>query len=406
MKNLVKTMQNGISIIHSIFLVTGTAIGAGMIALPVATAEAGVLGSSFLYIVCWFFSAVSGLFLVEGLSWMQKQGNLLSLAKQFLGWTGYVVVAFLYVLFFYSLIVVYISSSSSIIQGALPSIFPTWLAPAVIAIIIGHVIYLGMKGISRVNLHLMLGLLITFIGFIWVGSEEFKIDYLYQGTITQALGAIPIVYTAFTYQGIIPSVYYFLEKDKEKTKKCIWIGTLIPLVCYLIWDILIKGVIPLNGPESLGEAKLLGQSLIEPLAYLIPGSPIEILGTWFMFFALVTSFIGVSISLVDFFYDALEWKETVNNRVFVVLMVLIPPTIISIINPNMFLFLLGAIGAVFCAILFSLIPILVVLKGKYIDGFESRSKWLTHWLALLVFFILCFIVLYFELADLAYSYFL
>ncbi|NDD99439.1 tryptophan/tyrosine permease, partial [bacterium] len=81
MKNLVKTMQNGIDIIHAIFLITGTAVGAGMIALPVATSEAGVLGSIFLYVICWFFSVSSGLFFVEGLAWMQKKGNLLSLSK-------------------------------------------------------------------------------------------------------------------------------------------------------------------------------------------------------------------------------------------------------------------------------------------------------------------------------------
>jgi tyrosine-specific transport protein len=406
MKNLVKTMQNGIDIIHSIFLITGTAVGAGMIALPVATSEAGVLGSIFLYVICWFFSVCSGLFFVEGLAWMQKKGNLLSLSKEFLGWTGYFVVGFFYVLFFYSLLIVYISGSSSIIQSALPSIFPAWLAPAVISIIIAHVVYLGMRGVSRVNLHLMLGLITTFIGFLWVGSEEFKFEFLYKGSIVQSLSAIPLVFTAFTYQGIIPSIYYFLERDKKRTKICIWIGATIPLVGYILWDILIKGVIPLHGPDSLGEAKLLGQSLMEPLSYLLPGSSIEILGIWFAFFALVTSFLGVTLSLVDFLYDALEWDDTTSNRTLIILLVTIPPTLVAIINPNMFLFLIGAIGALFCAVLFSLVPALIVAKGKYVHGYELGSRLLTHWAPLILFFILCFLVIFFELNDLATSFFL
>lgn len=406
MKNLVKTMQNGVPLIHSVLLVTGTAVGAGMIALPVATADAGVLGSIFLYVTCWFLSLCSGLFFVEGLAWLQKQGNLLSLAKKFLGWTGYLVVGFLYILFFYALLIVYVASSSTIIQSALPSIFPNWLAPVVISLIIAHVIYLGMIGIGRVNLHLMLGLITTFIGFVWAGAEEFKFEYLFVGSIVQSLSAIPIVFTAFTYQGIIPSIYYFLEKDKQKTKICVWIGTTIPLVGYLIWDILIKGLIPLNGPESLGEAKLLGQSLIEPLSYLLPGTPIEILGTWFGFFALITSFLGVTLSLLDFLFDALDWEDTTRTRFLVVLLVMVPPTIITIINPNMFLFLVGSVGALFCVVLFSLIPILVIVKGKYMDGLETGSKILTHWLSLLIFFILSIIIIYLELTDLAISYFL
>ena len=399
-------MQNGIDLIHAIFLITGTAVGAGLIALPVATAEAGVLGSIFLYVTCWFLSVCSGLFFVEGLAWMQKKGNLLSLSKEFLGWTGYLVVGFFYVLFFYSLLIVYITSSSSIIQSALPSIFPVWLAPIVISIIIAHIVYLGIRGVSRVNLHLMLGLVTTFIGFLWVGSEQFKFEFLYMGSIVQSLSAVPLVFTAFTYQGIIPSIYHFLERDKNRTKTCIWIGATIPLVGYILWDILIKGVIPLHGPDSLGEAKLLGQSLIEPLSYLLPGSPVEVLGVWFAFFALVTSFLGVTLSLVDFLFDALEWDDTSSSRTSIILLVMIPPTLFSILNPNMFLFLLGAVGALFCAVLFSLIPILIVAKGKYVDGYESGSRYLTHWAPLILFFIMSFLVIFLELSDLATSFFL
>ena len=46
-------------------LIGGTAIGAAMLANPVATAGSGILPSYFVYLLCWLFSAATGCLLLS-----------------------------------------------------------------------------------------------------------------------------------------------------------------------------------------------------------------------------------------------------------------------------------------------------------------------------------------------------
>jgi tyrosine-specific transport protein len=397
MKNLVKTMQNWVPLVHAILLFCGITIGAGMVTFPIVTAHSGVVGSISLYVICWFFSVWIGLILLEVLVWMDTDSHFVSISKELLGWFACVIVSLLFIFLFYFFMTVVISGSSSIIQNALPPIFPTWLPPIIVSIIIGHILHIGIKGVCRVNLHIVLGTLTTFIGFLWVGFQEFHLSYLFSGTFGHLLSGLPIVFIAFCYQGLIPSIYYFLEQDFKKTRLCILIGTTIPLIAYILWDLLIKGIVPMHGPESLGEAKLLGQSLMEPLSFLLPGSPIIILGTWFAFFGFTTSLLGTSLSLSDFFSDALDRTRLAGNRLGLVILTFLPPTLATLINPDRFVLLLNLFGGVLCSLLFAIFPLLAIFKGKFLRGMPTQSNLLTHWLSLLMLLIFTITLMYVEI---------
>jgi len=390
-------MQNWVPLVHAILLICGTVIGAGMVTFPIVTAHTGVWGSISLYVTCWIFSVWIGLVLLEVLTWMDTGSHFVSISKELLGWVACAIVALLYIFLFYFFMTLAISGASSIIQNALPPIFPFWLPPVIVSIIIGHILHIGLKGICRVNLHIVLGTLTTFIGFLWVGFQEFHLSYLFSGTLGQLLSGLPIVFIAFCYQGLIPSIYYFLERDYKKTRLCILIGTTVPLIAYILWDLLIKGIVPMHGPESLGEAKLLGQSLIEPLSFLLPGSPIIILGTWFAFFGYTTSLLGTCLSLSDFFADALNGTGRAVNRFGLVILTFLPPTLAALINPNGFLFLLNLFGGVMCSLLFAIFPLLAIFKGRFLRGMPTQSKLLTHWLSLLMLLIFTITLMYVEI---------
>ncbi|WP_369016672.1 aromatic amino acid transport family protein, partial [Chlamydia pneumoniae] len=65
-------------------LIAGSAIGAGVLAVPVLTAKGGFFPATFLYIVSWLFSMASGLCLLEVMTWMKESKNpvnMLSMAE-------------------------------------------------------------------------------------------------------------------------------------------------------------------------------------------------------------------------------------------------------------------------------------------------------------------------------------
>ncbi|NDE82772.1 MAG: tyrosine transporter, partial [Chlamydiia bacterium] len=75
-------------ILTGALLVAGTAIGAGMLALPVATAQGGFIPAVVLYVLCWLFMSMTGLLLLEVCLFMPKDANLISMSYHLLGNKG------------------------------------------------------------------------------------------------------------------------------------------------------------------------------------------------------------------------------------------------------------------------------------------------------------------------------
>jgi tyrosine-specific transport protein len=93
---------------------------------------------------------------------------------------------------------------------------------------------------------------------------------------------------------------------------------------------------------------------------------------YFAFFALVTSFLGVALSLVDFLTDGLQVSKKPSHRLLVTLLALGPPLFFALLYPNLFLWALGIAGGFSAVILFGILPALMVWKGRYQERVESK----------------------------------
>ena len=69
-------------------LIAGTTIGGGMLALPILTAQLGLVPTLFLLFLCWFVMMATGLILLEVTLWYPDETNLLTLSKRTLGIGG------------------------------------------------------------------------------------------------------------------------------------------------------------------------------------------------------------------------------------------------------------------------------------------------------------------------------
>src|SRR5688572_549252 len=91
------------SALSGILLVGGTAIGAGMLALPVATGMAGFVPAIAVNLLCWLAMMATGLLLMEATLWMEQGANLLSMADRFMGRIGKYIVGVFFVFLYYCL---------------------------------------------------------------------------------------------------------------------------------------------------------------------------------------------------------------------------------------------------------------------------------------------------------------
>ena len=359
-------LSHGGKIVGGALLVAGTAIGGGMLALPVLTAPGGFIPAVSIYFVCWLFMACTGLLLMEVVLWDEKEVNIVSMARKTLGVVGKVVAWCIYLFLFYSLTVAYVAGGGGLVEDAFEAVghtdYPSWIGPLIFVIIFAPFVAFGAKAVDRINLILMGGLIISFLVLVFLGVSHIQLDLLTNINWPLALAATPVIFTSFGFQGLVPTLTHYLDRKPHTVKWAIIIGSALPLVAYIIWEGLILGVIPL---DKLEEARLLGQSAVAPLKNVLHLPWLYRIGECFAFFALVTSFLGVTLGLLDFLADGLKIEKNPRGRTLLSLLIFLPPMLFAMFNPCMFLNALHYAGGLGCALLLGLLPILMAWSGRY-----------------------------------------
>ncbi|QVL58157.1 MAG: tyrosine transporter [Simkaniaceae bacterium] len=355
-------------------LVGGTAIGAGMLALPVVTGMGGFLPAIVIFIICWLFSACTGLLLLEVCLWMPNDANIISMAHHLLGPVGKFSAWILYLFLFYCLTIAYAAGGGGFIVELFGGKISHGIGVILFTAIFGTFVYLGTRAVDRINFLLMIGLGVSYLIFVVLGAGHVKLEFLKRMQWFPAIMALPVMFTSFSYQGIIPSLTAYLDRHPKMVRFAILVGTSLPFIAYIIWEYLILGLVPTDGPHGLMQAEALGYTAVEPLKYVFPNSPIYTTGQFFSAFALTTSFLGVTLGLLDFLSDGLQLPKVGWKKFLLCAIVYIPPVIIAIINPNIFLRALGYAGGIGCALLLGLLPIIMVWVGRYHKDYSDLNR--------------------------------
>ncbi len=362
-------------LVGGILLVAGTTVGAGMLALPIVTGAAGFIPSLVLFILYWLYMTFTALLILEVNLWMNKQTNLITMAKETLGNAGQVVSWVVYLFLLYTLTTAYIAGSTSIFLDAIDAFtglsLPFWMGSSLLLAMFSLVVYKGTLLVDYINRFLILGLAITYILMVMFLTSHVQ-PTLLERMHWPALGiAVSIVSTSFGFHIIIPTLTNYLHRDVSKLRQVILIGSVIPLIVYIVWELLILGIIPLKGPHGLIEGYQKGVDGATLLSQVLENSQLAILARSFSLFAIITSFLGVSLSLSDFLADGLNIKKTRQGRIFLYLLTFLPPLLFTWTDPRVFLHALEYAGAFGVVTLLGLLPVLMVWKGRYVQHRQS-----------------------------------
>ncbi|MDJ0651461.1 MAG: aromatic amino acid transport family protein [Simkaniaceae bacterium] len=354
-------------------LVGGTAIGAGMLALPVVTGAGGFFPAIVIFIMCWFFSACTGLLLLEVCLWMPNDANIISMAHHLLGPVGKILAWVLYLFLFYCLTIAYSARGGSFVVELFGGKVSHSIGVIVFTAVFGTFVYLGTRAVDRINFLLMIGLGVSYLVFVFLGIGEIKFEFFKRMQWFASILALPVMFTSFSYQGIIPSLTTYLDRHPKMIRFAILVGTSLPFIAYIVWNYLILGLVPAEGPHGLVQAEALGYTAVEPLKYVFLNTPIHLTGQFFSAFALTTSFLGVTLGLVDFLSDGFQLPKVGWKKILLCVIVYVPPVIIATINPYIFLKALGYAGGVGCALLLGLFPIIMVWIGRYYKKYPTLT---------------------------------
>lgn len=366
------------SVFGAAALVAGTMCGAGVLALPTATASVGFLPSTVAMGIGWVYMTMSGLLIAElSLNRMVQSGKpgpgMLDLYQDSLGKWGKIGSG-AYFFLHYAVMVAYLAQGGVNLDGLLDSAGFNSLAeiPGAGQIAFTSALALSVYAASpsvveKANNVLVMLLAATFLLIIGFGASTIDfgslIDLSNQHP-ANVVSALPVIFLSLVYHNIVPTVVNQLEGDRSKITKAIIAGTSIPTIMFLGWNAVVLGNV--QGADLTG---------VDPVALLQAaegGNPVlgSLVGT-FSSLALVTSLIGFTYGLLDAWTDVFrlptegptfeKWKAPLFFLIF------LPPLALSVTDPDIFYRALDLGGAFGVSTLFLALPPLMVWSQRYGD---------------------------------------
>lgn len=364
------SFQSG-SLFGGILLIAGCCIGAGMLGLPVLSADAGFRPSLLVFAICWLFMVCTAFLLIEVNLWFGKEIGIVTMAERTLGLAGKIVVWFIFLFLFYCLMVAYMAAGGSLVSDLISDYFGipmhTAAGSLVFCFLFGFLLYSGTGAVDRCNRFLMAGLAVTYLVLLVVAAPYVKKDLLMHTDWSFAATVVPAIIVSFGFHNLIPTLTTYFRENSTSLKRVVLVGSAIPFLVYILWEWLILGIVPL---QYFKDAVVQGEIATEALKEAVGISWVSDVAQGFAFFAVATSFLGVALSMADFLADGLKIRKTPAGKTALAGLVLVPPFLCSLVYPGIFLSALNLAGGFGTVILFGILPALMVWKGRYSYGWD------------------------------------
>lgn len=296
----------------STLITSGTMIGAGMLAMPLTSAGIGFTFTVVLLVLLWILLTYSALLFVEVYQTAEHDAGIGTLAAQYFGRPGRIVATSVLMIFLYALLSAYVTGGGAILASTLPD-FATpdlKMKGSILAftIFFGIFVAIGTSFVDALNRFLFIAMIAALFIVLGLMIPEIKIDNLMAMPIDKALliSASPVFFTAFGFHGSIPCLNKYLEGDVKALRFSIIVGSAITLVGYLLWQFSTHGVLSQSRfLEILNQDPTLN-GLIEAVRVITGSTIIAAVVKIFSALALITSFLGVALGLLECIDDLLK----------------------------------------------------------------------------------------------------
>lgn len=352
-------------LLGSSLIIAGTTIGAGMLALPLASAGLGFSTALLIMLGLWALMAFTALLMVEIHQYSSQDATLHTLAKEILGTKGKWIATFAMLFLFYSLCAAYIAGGGGQFTQRISEFTGFSIsAPTgtlLFTVIVAAVVTIGTATVDKVNRLLFAGKIIAMIMVLTFLAPNVTESYLLSMPLGQGLiiASIPVIFTSFGFHGSIPAIVNYLDGHTPSLRKAIVIGSAIPLIIYILWQLATLGVV--SQAELVQNSGL--SALIGTLARSAHQSGLGSMIGIFADLALLTSFLGVSLGLFEFMGDTLRKKGAGINRFVASVATFTPPLLFALFYPQGFIMALGY-AAIALAILAIFLPIAMVVRVR------------------------------------------
>ncbi|MFA0544876.1 amino acid permease [Vibrio splendidus] len=351
----------------SSLIIAGTALGAGMLAIPMVLAQFGLLYGTLLMVLICFGTTYAALLLLEATIKAGGGLGLNSIARKTLGKQGQLLTNGLLYALLICLLMAYILGAGDLLSKLLSNFgveLTATTSQVVFTLLAGAVVASGTGVIDKLNRALFFVMLASLFSTMVFLAPSMTQENLMQVTSHDHVDLIKtsaILFTSFGFMVVIPTlVSYNHEATDKQLRNMVIVGSLIPLVCYLCWLFAVVG--------NLSEEQFRSfKNVSDLMAAFEAQSPWvgNVLST-FTGLALLTSFFGVAMSLFNQNKDMFNQNTAVTYCISFIL-----PLAGSLLAADKFLQVLNYAGIilVFLAVF---VPLVMVHKQRFMKVAEDR----------------------------------
>lgn len=352
--------------IGSTLIVAGTALGAGMLAIPMVLAPLGLAMGLGLLLFTWAFTTFAALLLLEVNINHHPGDNMHNMSGHWLGKGGQILadVGMIFLLGF--LLMAYILGAGELLQSALSFIgleVDAHTSRILFTLMAGIAIVLGTGMVDQINRLFFIAMLATFVIALYAmftapgAQTEVATTQEAGSQISLILSALPVLFTSFGFMVVIPPLVKYTHGTGQQFSKVVVIGSLIPLVCYSLWFMACMSTVEASELATFSGVQELVSALGGDSAWL------NTVLKWFAAMALLTSFLGVALSLFGFFQEICERNNVMKGRLPAIALTLLPPLVMASSAPGQFLKALSFAGLAL-TILAIFIPVAMVWRCR------------------------------------------
>lgn len=331
----------------SILIVAGTTIGGGMLAMPIISAAVGYRVIALILIGVWLIMSYTALLFVEIYQYTSIKEGFNTLTHKYLGNWASLTTGICMMALMYALLAAYISGGGDVLTENMSQWLeikiPSELGILLFTLLFGGIVSLGTRIIDVFNKWIFIVKIIFLtIVLVLLAPQVLHINLL-SLPISKAsiLLVLPVIFTSFGFHVNIPSIVNYMEGDQRKLRRIVIIGSAIPLVIYLLWQLMVLGSIDQYAFLSILENQSSIQGLLVAIRKMVQLPIINISFNVFAAAALVTSFLGVSLGLFDYIADLTVKYKQVNKTFVVSLLTFVPPVTFALFYPEGFVLALG-----------------------------------------------------------------
>ena len=356
-----------IKMMGSSLIIAGTALGAGMLAIPMVLAQFGLLYGTLLMVLICFGTTYAALLLLEATIKAGGGLGLNSIARKTLGKQGQLLTNGLLYALLICLLMAYILGAGDLLSKLLSNFGVDITATSsqiTFTLLAGAVVASGTGVIDKLNRALffvMLASLFATMAFLAPSMTQENLMQVTSQNHVDLIKTSAILFTSFGFMVVIPTlVSYNHEATDKQLRNMVIVGSLIPLVCYLCWLFAVVG--------NLSEEQFRSfKNVSDLMAAFEAQSPWvgNVLST-FTGLALLTSFFGVAMALFNQNKDMFNQNTAVTYCISFIL-----PLAGSLLAADKFLQVLNYAGIilVFLAVF---VPLVMVHKQRFMKVAEDR----------------------------------